>query len=116
MAQKHGEADAYYSAGQQQPPMQYQQPPQPSYQGRDYQDPKYQQAPPNYGQNYNAGAPPPQGGGDYGKQSYDQVFKLEKPKYNDLWAGILVLALPTQLSFNGFAQSTLGTRIADTED
>lgn len=80
MAPKHGEADDYYNAPSGGPPqMQY--PPQPN----------YQQPPPNYGQNYNAGPPPqaPMAGAD-GKQTYDQVFKLEKPKYNDLWAGVLV--------------------------
>jgi hypothetical protein len=24
------------------------------------------------------------------KPSFDQAFKIEKPKWNDLWAGILV--------------------------
>lgn len=28
-------------------------------------------------------------GGD-GKQTFEQAFKLDKPRYNDLWAGILV--------------------------
>lgn len=42
-----------------------------------------QQPPPTYGQNYG-----PQAGPDKG--SFDQAFKLDKPKWNDLWAGILV--------------------------
>lgn len=27
------------------------------------------------------------------KQSFEQTFKIEKPKLNDLWAGILVCAI-----------------------
>lgn len=79
-----GAADTYYNG---QPPMQY--PPQAynnvnpaPYQGGP--EPKYQQAPPTYGQNYQ-GPPPMQGD----KQTFDQTFKLDRPKYNDLWAGIL---------------------------
>lgn len=71
-----GAADSYYSG---QPPMQY--PPQGYNNGP---EPKYQQAPPNYGQNYQ-GAPPMQGD----KPTFAQTFKLDRPKYNDLWAGIL---------------------------
>ena len=82
-----GAADSYYNNGPGQPPMQTQMqyPPQaPStihFQG----GPQYQQAPPNYGDSYqNAGAT------SDGKQTFDQAFKLDRPKYNDLWAGILV--------------------------
>jgi hypothetical protein len=40
-----------------------------------------------YGQQQQYGAPPTQ----YNeKPMFDQAFKLERPKYNDLWAGILV--------------------------
>ncbi len=82
----HGAADDYYNNGSAQPQMQY--PPQA---GNGYQggpEPKYQQPPPNYGPNYqNNGAPPPVGDG---KQTYEQKFRLEKPKYNDLPFGILV--------------------------
>ena len=80
MATHGGAADSYYN--EQQPNMN--------------PEPKYQQPPPAYGQNYqqNPNMPPlPMAGGD-GKQSFDQAFKLEKPKYNDLWAGILV-RMPT---------------------
>ncbi|CAF9931726.1 Putative choline transporter, neither null mutation nor overexpression affects choline transport [Imshaugia aleurites] len=106
MAQrKGGEADSYYSQvpdGQSNgpyappPPMQY--PPQAAnngYQGDS--NPKYQQPPPNYGQNFQNPAPAPVAAGD-GKQTFDQVFKLEKPKYNDVWAGLLLI-----LTFLGFA-------------
>jgi hypothetical protein len=27
------------------------------------------------------------------KQSFEQTFKLDKPKYNDLWAGLLFIAV-----------------------
>ena len=83
----HGAADGYYNNGPAQPPMQpqMQYPPQ-DYSNNGYQGGKYQQPPPNYGQTHqNAGLPPTDG-----KQTFDQAFKLDRPKYNDLWAGILV--------------------------
>ena len=83
----HGTADGYYNNGPAQPPMQpqMQYPPQ-DYSNNGYQGGKYQQPPPNYGQTHqNAGLPPTDG-----KQTFDQAFKLDRPKYNDLWAGILV--------------------------
>lgn len=83
MAQHGGAADSYYNAGGAMP-MQYQQP-QPQ-----YPPPKgaaYQQPPPTYGPDYHNGAPSV--GGD-GKQTFEQAFKIDRPKYNDLWAGILV--------------------------
>lgn len=82
MAQHGGAADSYYNAGGGQPPMQYQQGQPPNgYQ----QQPQY--PPPNYGQNYQNNSPT---NGNGGKQTFEQAFKLDKPKYNDLWAGILV--------------------------
>lgn len=87
MAQHGGVADSYYNGGGGQQPYGN------GYQAPQYPpgpDPKYQQAPPNYGQSYqNNGPPAPELGGD-GKQTFDQAFKIDKPKYNDLWAGILV--------------------------
>ncbi len=50
-----------------------------------YEEPPY--PPPNQSAGY--GGPPPQPP-QYEKESFDQVFRIEKPKYNDLWAGILV--------------------------
>ncbi|KAL8999896.1 MAG: hypothetical protein Q9169_001302 [Polycauliona sp. 2 TL-2023] len=95
-----GAADSYYNDGG---PQQYQQQPN----RNAYQQPQYppgpelksQPPPPNYGQAYQNNAPPPlpQTGGD-GKQTFEQAFKLDKPKYNDLWAGILLI-----LTFLGFA-------------
>lgn len=96
-----GEADNYYSGGgnqsrdygnsnggyQQQQPYgnnSYQQQPPPTQQYQQPQQQPYQQP------------PPPQNGYDVGmtqdgeKSSFDQAFNVPKPKYNDLWAGILV--------------------------
>ena len=93
---RHGEADDYYNGGSGQPKQQY---PMANYNGNNgYQQPpnlQYSQPPPNYG-----GPPPPQppqpnnNGDAQGKQSFDQAFKLQGPRYNDLWAGILVLFPP----------------------
>jgi hypothetical protein len=99
----YGEADGYYndqSAYQQYPPplqaQQYQQHPQTLYQppaqppplqystnnydGKNEQN--YSQAPPTYSATF----VPPQ----KNKQDFQQTFKITKPKWNDLWAGILV--------------------------
>ena len=84
MAQrKGGEADSYYNqassgqdSGQYAPPPSMQYPPQAAnnaYQGDS--NPKYQQPPPNYGQNFQNPVPPPMAAGD-GKQTFEQVFKL----------------------------------------
>ncbi|KAI9821269.1 MAG: putative choline transporter, neither null mutation nor overexpression affects choline transport [Pycnora praestabilis] len=91
--QQNGAADGYYN--QQQTPMQ---PPPQAYNqnGNGYQEAKYQQAPPGYGQDYGqSGAPPPVPGS---KPTFEQSFKLDKPKWNDLWAGVLLIAV-----FLGFA-------------
>lgn len=73
---------------QQQPPQQgygYGAPNQQGYQQQQYNgDGGSMPPPPNYGQQY--------GGGDQ-KPMFDQAFKIEKPKWNDLWAGILFLAV-----------------------
>jgi hypothetical protein len=116
-ASHHGQADDYYNApqdqnyGQQQNGGYNQQyaPPQ----GAPQQNGNYDQgyAPP---QNMNQNYAPPQGqpqqsygmqetkmshqpptyGQDFhqteGKQNFQQTFKVQKPKWNDLWAGILV--------------------------
>ncbi|GAO19154.1 uncharacterized protein UV8b_03415 [Ustilaginoidea virens] len=76
--------------GQQQHHQQHhqQQPPQGYYDSQG-QDPSNYGPPPPYSYN------PPKGNeADY---TFDQAFKIEKPKYNDLWAGILLL-----LVFAGF--------------
>ena len=87
MAQHVGAADSYYNPGSGQAPMRYEQ--QQPYNGG-YQPDKHQQAPPNYGQSYQMNAPHSHQAEGNGKQSFDQAFKIDKPKWNDLWAGILV--------------------------
>lgn len=100
----------YYGYGQQQPP-----PPPEAYQMQPPQNAYYnngQPQQPQYNNNnnnnngYNApyqppqGPPPPNAGPkndvnvNYGgpPPSYDEVFAIQKPKWNDLWAGILFLA------------------------
>lgn len=61
--------------------------------------------------------PPPTYGENFGnwesKPSYDQAFKVEKPKWNDIWAGLLFLAVcagfvaVSGISIEGYA-STYG--------
>jgi len=90
MAQR-GEAQDYYTGGgaPQQP------------QGAYQEGPKYGQQPPQYGQKYGPpqGPPPQQQNGyqqnGYGNDSktFEQQFKLDKPKYNDWWAGVLFIAV-----------------------
>ncbi|CCF38596.1 PNS1, partial [Colletotrichum higginsianum] len=106
MSQPYGESAGYYGGPPQQPPQ------QPPY------DPKYaQQYDNNYNQNYQQGyagpPPPPQGydngsngygynappqGHDPEKYTFEEAFKIDKPKWNDLWAAILFIAV-----FLGFA-------------
>ncbi|KAJ5793686.1 hypothetical protein N7457_000285 [Penicillium paradoxum] len=98
-----GQASSYYNEGLAQGPPEpnygyqqngYQQSnnqpapyPQPNYQQPNYQQPNYQQPaepkpPPQYQQNV------PDSG-----YNFDQAFKIEKPKWNDLWAGLLLIAV-----------------------
>ena len=68
---------------------------------------QYQQPYPNQPQNMQPPNNMPPNGGGYGgdeKVSFDQSFKIEKPKWNDLWAGILV-------SWNG--HHSFGSRYTD---
>jgi hypothetical protein len=91
MAQR-GEAADYYTGGAPQQP-----------QGAYYQEgPKSSQQPPQYGQNYGPpqGPPPAQQQNGYQQNGYgsdpktfEQQFKLDKPKYNDWWAGLLFIAV-----------------------
>lgn len=97
MAQR-GEAEGYYQS----PNNGYQMngPPQ----GGQWQQPQQQQQ-----QNYGNGAPQQQGGygpppggmpppPNYGQQysgdqkpQFEEAFKIEKPKWNDIWAGVLFI-------------------------
>ncbi|KAJ5135570.1 uncharacterized protein N7515_004848 [Penicillium bovifimosum] len=109
-----GQAASYYNQGPAQPQPQpnfdnrgyqpdqqyYQQPnaqpasyPQPTYQEPNYQpsnnqQPAFQQptAEPKPGPQYQQNVPD-------GKYSFDQAFKIEKPKWNDVWAGLLLIAV-----------------------
>lgn len=94
-----GEAANYYNLpdGERQKdyPMQ---PPQQAYHQngqQNYQQPYqngqgYSQPPPNYGQNFN---PRPEMNGYDNKPTFEQAFKIDKPKWNDWWAGLLFLAV-----------------------
>lgn len=53
---------------------------------------KETQPPPQYGQQNGYGPQVPQGGWSE-KPTFNQAFKLDKPKYNDLWAAIFVRCL-----------------------
>lgn len=81
-----GESQGYYNDGQQQQQQQYQQYQQPGY---DQQQQQSMPPPPTYNQQ-------PHQNGD-AKPSFEQTFKVERPKWNDLWAGILFV-----LVFLGF--------------
>ena len=81
MAQPQEEAAGYYN-----------QQPQPGYQSQQPQEMKSGYAPPTYGQDFHM----PQDN----KQSFEQTFKVEKPKLNDLWAGILVSSFGSTASIH----------------
>lgn len=99
-----GEANSYYQMPDgndrakdypMQPQQAYNQNGQQHYQQQDYQQPYqngqgYSQPPPNYGQNFN---PRPEMNGYDNKPTFEQAFKIDKPKYNDWWAGLLFLAV-----------------------
>jgi hypothetical protein len=109
-----GESAAYYNGAPQQ---------QGYYQG---QQQPYPQQPPQYGQNYQQpysapqGPPPPQQQHGYQQNSYgddktfEQQFKLEKPKYNDWWAGLLFIACflgyvaVSVISIRGYSRTNKG--------
>ncbi|MCJ1358983.1 MAG: putative choline transporter, neither null mutation nor overexpression affects choline transport [Icmadophila ericetorum] len=101
MAAHGGAADSYYEQDQPQQQQYGMQQPQ-AYSNGAYQppqgQPEYPQPPPNYGgpqQKFNGGM---NGGGTIeGKETFDQAFKIERPKYNDIWAGVLLI-----LTFLGF--------------
>ncbi|KAI2471069.1 DUF580-domain-containing protein [Annulohypoxylon bovei var. microspora] len=95
--QPRGEAASYYNAQQAPNPPQY---------GEQYGQPDPRGPAPGPG-------PAPNYTNGYGneKPMFDQAFKLERPKYNDLWAGILFLAVcagfvaVSGISINGYASS-----------
>lgn len=75
----HGAAASYYGDGQ----TQVQGPPEAYQQDRS----KYEQQTPSYGHNLQNNEVLTHGDG---KTTFSQAFKIDKPRYNDLWAGILV--------------------------
>jgi hypothetical protein len=91
-----GEASNYYGGNN---GYQMNQPP-PQQQGYGYGAPQQNgygppSGPPPQQHNYGGGMPPPP---NYGQQyngdqkpQFEEAFKIEKPKWNDLWAGILFI-------------------------
>jgi hypothetical protein len=89
MAQYGGEAANYYNQQGPPPPNTYQMhPPPPPQQQQQY---GYNNGPAN-GNYAPPSYPPPQSDPKGAPPSYDEVFAIQKPKWNDLWAGILFLA------------------------
>jgi len=89
MATHGGAANSYYAEGQ--PQQQYSMQNPGGYpQGPTL--PQYAQQPPQYGEpNGQKYGTPHTAPVDGNKQTFEQAFVLTKPKYNDLWAGILVI-------------------------
>lgn len=88
---QHGAADSYYTG---QPQQQYG---QQQYGQQQYNQQPYGQSPPQQ-QQYGMQNPPPYSqnfGGE--KPTFQQAFKIERPKWNDVWAGVLMI-----LVFLGF--------------
>jgi hypothetical protein len=109
-----GEASQYYQGGSGGYQMQ-QPPPQQQYGYGAPQQGGYGPPPgPPPQQHYNGGSmpPPPNYGQQYGgdqKPQFEEAFKIEKPKWNDLWAGILFLivcagyVVVSAISIQGYA-------------
>lgn len=74
-----GQAQGYYNSA-----------PGPNQYNGQYNGPPPSGAPPQYGNNNNSGY----NGGMGEKPSFDEAFAVKKPKWNDLWAGILVRRHP----------------------
>jgi len=84
MANQSGEAANYYN---QQPP-----PPPNSYQQYPPQQEGYSNGNPPVGNDVPPPYPPPESDPKGSPPSYDELFAIKKPKWNDLWAGFLFLA------------------------
>lgn len=113
MATNGGEAAGYYNQPGYPPPP----PQQPDY----YNQPGYPPPPPqqpDYSNNgpthYGPPPYPPQGQADQklgDPPTYDEVFAIQKPKWNDLWAGLLFLAtcagfvVVSAISIQGYGES-----------
>lgn len=90
----------YYQGGDA-PPQNNGAPQQQQQQPLDGEQAKYTQPPPQYGY----GPQVPEGGWSE-KPTFEQAFKLEKPKFNDVWAAIFVRA--SALGFPAAALFTAG--------
>lgn len=113
-----GEANGYYNntnEGDKYPPPQGQ-PPNNYQQEQQYQ--QYQQSQANYNQQQQYSQAPPQYGPNQAafnqgaeKPTFDQAFKVEKPKFNDWWAGALLLAVfAGYVAISGISLQGYGTR------
>jgi len=93
MANYSGEAAGYYNQQAPLPPNTYHMPPpqQPGYYNNTQQQGHYNNG--QAGVNYPPSQyPPPQSDPKGPPPSYDEVFAIPKPKWNDVWAGLLFLA------------------------
>ena len=81
-----GDGAPYYNNGGYQPQQPYGQPYGQQNGQPQYGQPQYGPPQPAYGQ-----PTPPENYGYGEKPTFEQTFKVEKPKWNDLWAGILLL-------------------------
>jgi len=105
MANYGGEAANYYNQQAPPPPNTYQPPRQQGYYNNNNGPPDGNYAPPSY--------PPPQSDPKGSPPSYDEVFAVQKPKWNDLWAGLLFLAtcagfvVVSAISIQGYGESRL---------
>jgi hypothetical protein len=110
MANYGGNAANYYNQQPPAPPNTYQMHPQQQQQqgynnGYNNGPANGNYAPPSY--------PPPQSDPKGPPPSYDEVFAIQKPKWNDLWAGLLFLAtcagfvVVSAISIQGYGESHL---------
>jgi hypothetical protein len=104
MANYGGEAANYYN---QQPP-----PPPNAYQKHPPPQTDYNNGPANGGHYAPPPYPPPQSEPKGPPPSYDEVFAIQKPKWNDVWAGLLFLAtcagfvVVSAISIQGYGEHT----------
>jgi hypothetical protein len=105
MAPYGGEAANYYN---QQPP-----PPPNAYQKHAPPQPVYNNGPANGGHYAPPPYPPPQSEPKGPPPSYEEVFAIQKPKWNDVWAGLLFLAtcagfvVVSAISIQGYGEHIL---------
>ncbi|KAK4099569.1 DUF580-domain-containing protein [Parathielavia hyrcaniae] len=104
MANYGGEAASYYNQANQPPP-----PGPPPIPYQTYPPSQNHNGPANGGQYPPPLCPPPQSEPKGPPPSYDEVFAVQKPKWNDVWAGLLFLAtcagfvVVSAISIQGYA-------------